>query len=142
MITKSIIDLLLEKKKITNAQALECQSIAEENGKTVEQCLLEKNYVTSEDLGRAFAERAGLPFVEKITDAMADLTILAKIPLKFLRDNVVIPVIVDNQLTILTANPTNFQPLDDINMLLGGNARSASCNRKSDHRCYQSLLSA
>jgi len=130
MITKSIIDLLLEKKKITNAQALECQSIAEEQGKPVEECLLEKNYINSEDLGRALAERAGLPFVEKITDPMADLAILAKIPLKFLRDNTVIPVHVDNRITILTAKPTNFQSLDEINMLLGGNARYAVATEK------------
>ena len=130
MITKSIVDILLEKKTITSAQALECKASAEESGKSVEQCLLEKNYVTAEDLAKALAERAGLPLVEKVTDAMADLAILAKIPLKFLRDNTVIPVMVDNQLTILTSNPSNFQPLDDINMLLGGNARYAVATEK------------
>ena len=130
MITKSIIDLLLEKKKITNAQALECQAIAEETGKPLQECLLEKNYITAEDLGRALSERAGLPFVEKITDGMADLTILAKIPLKFLRDNMVIPVQMDNRITILTANPANFQPLDDINMLLGGNSQYGVATEK------------
>jgi len=130
VITKSIIDLLLEKKKITNAQALECQAIAEETGKPLQECLLEKNYITAEDLGRALSERAGLPFVEKITDGMADLTILAKIPLKFLRDNMVIPVQMDNRITILTANPANFQPLDDINMLLGGNSQYGVATEK------------
>jgi type II secretion system protein E len=130
VITKSIIDLLLEKKKITNAQALECQAIAEETGKPLQECLLEKNYITAEDLARVLSERAGLPFVEKITDGMADLTILAKIPLKFLRDNMVIPVQMDNRITILTANPANFQPLDEINMLLGGNTQYGVATEK------------
>ncbi len=130
MITKSIVDILLEKKIITNAQALECKALAEENGNSPEQCLLEKGYITPEDLARARAERAGLPQIEKVIDAMADLAVLAKIPLKFLRDNTVIPVMIDNQLTILTANPSNFQPLDDINMLLGGNARYAVATEK------------
>ena len=48
------------------------------------QCLLEKNYVTSEDLAKQLLKEHGLPYIEKVTDAMADLAILAKIPLKFL----------------------------------------------------------
>lgn len=131
MITKSIIDILLEKKVITNAQLLECQAHAEQAGISVESCLLEKNYITPEQLAQAYAARAGWLYIEKVTDAMADLSVMAKIPLKFLRDNVVVPVMVDNQLTILTANPSNFAPLDEINMLLGGNARSAVATEKT-----------
>jgi type II secretion system protein E len=131
MITKSIIDILLEKKVITNAQLLECQAHAEQTGVSVEHCLLEKNYITPEQLAQTYSTRTAWPFVEKVTDAMADLSVMAKIPLKFLRDNSVVPVMVDNQLTILTANPNNFQPLDDINMLLGGNARYAIATEKT-----------
>jgi type II secretion system protein E len=130
MITISVVDILLEKKIITSAQALECQALAEQTGQSVEQCLIEKKYVTDEDLAKAIAARAGLPYIEKITDAMADLATLAKVPLKFLRDNMVIPVLVDNRPTILTAKPSNFQPLDEVNMLLGGNASYAVATEK------------
>ena len=85
MITKSIIDILLEKKIITSAQALECKTKAQETGMAIEQCLIEGKYVTDQDLAKAYAEQLGWPYVEKVTDAMADLTILAKIPLKFCR---------------------------------------------------------
>lgn len=131
MITKSIIDILLDKKVITNAQALECQAHAEQAGIAVEACLLEKNYITPEQLAHAQASRVNWPYIEKVTDAMADLSVMAKIPLKFLRDNSVVPVMVDNQLTILTANPTNFAPLDEINMLLGGSARYGVATEKT-----------
>ncbi len=131
MITKSIIDILLDKKVITNAQALECQAHAEQAGISVEACLLEKNYITPEQLAHAQASRVNWPYIEKVTDAMADLSVMAKIPLKFLRDNSVVPVMVDNQLTILTANPTNFAPLDEINMLLGGSARYGVATEKT-----------
>lgn len=131
MITKTIIDTLIEQKIITDAQALEAKGIAEESGKSVEQVLLEKGHITPEQLAKANATLYRLPYVEKVTDAMADLMVLAKIPLKFLRDNVVIPVMVDNQLTILTANPSNFQPLDEVNMLLGGNARIGVATEKT-----------
>ena len=125
MITKSIIDILIENKAITQQQALECKTQSQESGALVEECLLEKNYITPAQLAQAFAQRASLPYLEKVTDGMADLSILAKIPLKFLRDNTIIPLMIEGQLTIITANPNNFQPLDEINMLLGGSAHYA-----------------
>lgn len=131
MITKTIIDILLEQKKITDGQVLECKALAEETGKSPEQCLVEKGYISPEQLAQAAASLYRLPYVEKVTDAMADLTVLAKIPLKFLRDNIVIPVVADGQLSILTANPSAFQALDEVNMLLGGNARIAVATEKT-----------
>ncbi len=35
------------------------------------------------------------------------------------------PVILDGNLVIVTANPLNFQPLDELNLLLGGERRYA-----------------
>ncbi|CAN5158469.1 type II secretion system ATPase GspE [soil metagenome] len=131
MITKSVIDILIEQKLITDAQALEAKGIAEESGKSAELVLVEKGYLSPEQLAKANADLYRLDYIEKVTDSMADLMVLAKIPLKFLRDNVVIPVKVDNQLTILTANPNNFQPLDEVGMLLGGNARIAVATEKT-----------
>lgn len=131
MITKSLIDILIEQKIITDAQALEAKSIAEESGRSAEQVLVEKGYLSSEQLAKANADFYRLGYVEKVTDSMADLMVLAKLPLKFLRDNVVIPVRIDNQLVILTANPNNFQPLDEVNLLLGGNAHIAVATEKT-----------
>ncbi|PJF38487.1 MAG: type II secretion system protein GspE, partial [Phototrophicales bacterium] len=76
-------------------------------------------------MAKAYATYASLPFVSVITDKMADIALLAKVPLKFLRDNEVMPIMLDGQMTILTANPINFQPLDDVNLLLGGGAQYA-----------------
>ena len=50
---------------------------------------------------------------------MADPLLLAQVSLKFLRENVVMPVKIDGAKTILTANPTQFEPLDQLTLLLG-----------------------
>ena len=121
MITKSIIDLLIAKKWVTPEQVLECREYAQTSGGSIEECLIEKKYITAEQLTQVWAQQAGWPYLEKITDSMADLTVLAKIPLKFLRDNTIIPLVIEGKLTIITINPNNFQPLDEVNMLLGGN---------------------
>lgn len=130
MIKKTVIDILQEKKIITEQHLAECQKISEESGQSIEQCLLEKKYATPEDIAQARATFSHLPYIEKITDAMADLELLAKVPLKFLRDNTIIPIKQDDQLLILTTDPNNFQPLDQLNLLLGGTAVYAVATEK------------
>lgn len=85
-----------------------------------ETILIEQKLITPEALAQFFAKQTGYPYVEKITDVMADPALLARVPLKFLRDNVVVPVKMDDKITVLTANPFQYEPLDEITMLLGG----------------------
>lgn len=118
-------EMLVRLRLITSEQLTECQQEAKKTGLTVEQCALEKKYITSIEIAKAYADYASLPYIETITDKMADLTLLAKVPLHFLKDNEVMPVMIEGQVTILTADPFAFQPLDEINMILGGNARYA-----------------
>lgn len=122
---KTIGDHLIAVGAITAEQLRECQTQMQATGNRLDQCLLEKNFVSPERLAQEFAAYFSVPYVEKITDHMADLTLLAKIPLKFLRENVVMPIMLDDRITILTANPLQFQPLDELNLLLGGATRYA-----------------
>lgn len=108
----------------------ECQQEASQGTTSFEACILDRKIVTEIDLAKAWAQLTGWPVVEKITDEMADLNTLAKVPLKFLRDNEVIPVIQNSQLLILTAHPTNFQPLDQVNLILGGTGQYAVSTSK------------
>jgi len=118
-------ELLVELSVINAQQLSESQQEAEKTGKTVEACVIEKKYATEESIGQAYAKYAALPFVDTVTDKTADLDLLARVPLKFLRDNEVIPTMVDGTIIILTANPFDFQPLDELNMLLGGGTQYA-----------------
>ena len=68
-----------------------------------------------------------LEYVDAVTDKMADLDLLAKVPLKFLRDNEVMPIMIDGNIVILTANPFDFQPLDELNMLAWWWSTVCSC---------------
>jgi general secretion pathway protein E len=110
---------------ITEDQLLECQAESQQKGKSLEACLIEKKYITPEQCAQAYATYSGIAYLDKITEQMADLTILGKVPIKFLRDNTVMPVVLDGNLVIVTANPLNFQPLDELNLLLGGERRYA-----------------
>jgi general secretion pathway protein E len=118
-------ELLVQLGVINAKQLAECQQEAEKLGITVEACIIDKKYATAESLAQAYAKYSSLQYVDTITEKMADLDLLAKVPLKFLRDNEVMPIMMDGKIYILTANPFNFQPLDELNMLLGGSVNYA-----------------
>lgn len=118
-------ELLVELGIIDAQKLTECQQEAEKTGVTIEACVIEKKYATAESIGQAYAKYSSLPFIDTVTDKTADLDLLARVPLKFLRDNEVMPVMVEGTITILTANPFDFQPLDELNMLLGGGTQYA-----------------
>jgi len=125
MIRKDIGDFLVESGFINTQQLSECQKEIKETGKRLTECLLEKEFISPHDLSKALATYASVDFIEAITDKMADITLLAKVPLIFLRDNAIMPVRMDDRIVLLVANPMNFQPIDELNMLLGGGIEHA-----------------
>lgn len=125
MIKRNVGDILVASGAINTQQLYECQSEQEKTGKSLETCLLEKKFTTADAIARAYASYAHMPYIEEITEKMADVSLLGKVPLQFLRDNVVMPVVHNGHTTVLTANPMNFQPLDELNLLFGGDVHYA-----------------
>ncbi len=130
MFKKGIGDILRAAGVITEQQLKECQQDMGVTGKKLIQCIIDKHFALPEALARALADYAHVPYVERVTDKMADLELLAKVPIKFLRDNIVMPVKYEGQRFILTDNPLNFQPIDDLNLLLGGGLKYAVATEK------------
>lgn len=125
MIKKSIEDILVESGQINSQQLAECQKAKESSGQTIQDCLIANNFITREQLAQALATYASFEYIDQITEKMADLTLLGKIPLQFLRDNVVIPIKKDGKVYVVTANPFDFQPLDELAMQIGGDVTYA-----------------
>src|SRR5579872_6381219 len=126
---KDIGDILLATGTINTQQLDECRQVIQENGGSLEACIISKNFATSATIAQAYAKYASLEYIDAIADKMADTSLMSKVPLKFLRDHAVIPILVSDQVTIVTSNPLDFQPLDELNMLLGGIARYAVADR-------------
>jgi len=125
MIKKTIENILLEAGTINSQQLSECQKEFKKNGTSIEQCLVNKKFITAEQLAKAYAEYASYEYIDQITEKMADLTLLGKFPLQFLRDNTIIPIKKNDAVTIVTANPLNFQPIDELSSLIGGEVHYA-----------------
>ncbi len=120
MAKKSIDEILVATGIINTQQLSECEKEKEKTGIAIAECLIAKEFITREQLAKAYAEYASFEYIDQITEKMADLELLGKIPLQFLRDNFVIPIKKDGKVTVVTANPLNFQPLDELALLLGG----------------------
>jgi len=120
MLKKDIGDILHQGGLIDAEKLATCRKEAQETGQTLLHCLIEKKWTTSQAVMKALAAYVGVAYIEKITDKMADITTLGKVPLKFLRENEVMPVIHEGTLIIVTSDPLNFAPIDEMNLLLGG----------------------
>lgn len=120
MVRKTRIDSLIDSGIVSKQQVQECQKEVEGTTATVAECLVSKGFVSAEILAQSYAKIASMKYVEHISDEMADLTLLAQVPLKFLKDNQIIPVRHNGAIMLICADPMKFQPLDELTLLLGG----------------------
>lgn len=120
MLKKKLGDILIDLNIVTPEQLQDVLREQKASGKVLGQLLLERGLVSKLDLARTLAQQVGLPFIEAITEQMANVELLAKVPLKFLRQHLVIPIIYNGRKTIVSANPRDLQPLDDLVILMAG----------------------
>ncbi|OQA33816.1 MAG: Type II secretion system protein E [Candidatus Dependentiae bacterium ADurb.Bin331] len=118
-IKKNLNEILIEQGVLNAQQLQEAQTAAQSAGQTLINYLKENKLITPAALAQAYATFIGVEYVTKITEKMADPALLAKVPLRFLRKNLVIPLIINDRITVVTANPLEYQPIDELTMLLG-----------------------
>src|SRR3990167_6613842 len=87
--------------------------------------LLDRKIITPKDLAQAYGTDLNIPYIDQITEAMTDATLLSKIQFSFLRQNNVIPVIINDKIVIVASDPYNISPIDELTLLLGKNVGKA-----------------
>ncbi|MFC1854748.1 type II secretion system ATPase GspE [Candidatus Dependentiae bacterium] len=127
MFEEKVGQTLVKWGTITPEQLEDCIKEAEKSNTPLSKVLLEKKLTLQEDIARALALQLNIPFVEKISESMIDQIMISKVPFQFLRRHVVIPIMIEGKPHILTSNPRDLQPLDDIALLIpGGIAHAAA----------------
>jgi general secretory pathway protein E len=129
MIQNDLGTFLVNAGFISTEQLQQCQQEVQQ-GASITQCLIEKQFITPDTLAKALAQYLNITNITSISEREADLSLLAKVPLNFLRDNMVLPIMYREQITLVTANPLQFQPLDELDMLLGGFTQTAVATPK------------
>jgi len=125
MIKKSLPDVLVNLGLFTAEQIVQMQIAAQAKNSSFESYLREGDFIKDEELAKALAQQFDIKFIDAITEKMAESDILSKIPIKFLREHVVVPINYENRITIVTAEPADFQPIDELTLLLGNDASVA-----------------
>lgn len=122
MAYKTLAEILIAQGSITQERLAQLQAEAAEKQIPLDEYIRQQKDIPAEAIARAFAERFSLPFITTITEKMANPDVLAQVPLRFLRDHTVLPVVVDEatkKIGLVTANPTDFQTLDELRLIFG-----------------------
>lgn len=122
---KSFAQILLD-KGIFSFNEIETYNLAAQEEKiTLDEYLKKNGLITNEVIAQTYADQFSIPYIDNITEKMSDPDLLSKIPLKFLRENAVIPIFYNGKVTIVTSDPNIFQPIDELVLLLGEESKIA-----------------
>jgi len=105
-VAEKVLEAALEKQKAS--------------GKRIGEVLVEMKAVNSRTLARALARQQGLDYLETISDEFFCAASLEKIPVSFLRRNLLFPLKNgEDRLLVAVADPLATQPLNDLAALTG-----------------------
>ncbi len=120
MIKKNIGQILVDLGLLSPADLAKYVDASQAAGLRFEEYVLQEKFVSDEDIARAYSIKFELEYIPVITEKMADPEVLAKVPLKFLREHAIIPLVLEpNRVTIATADPYDYQPLDEMKLVFG-----------------------
>ena len=97
----------------------EALEIQREKGGRIGEILIQKGAIGEGDLLKARGVQFGLPLWYTISTEDMDTSFTEKIPIQFLKKYKMVPVIRSDGIYIAVNDPTLFQPIDDLHIILG-----------------------
>ncbi len=118
MLDKVIAEIIQEKKGLP-PEALE-EFRQEENGKALASLLIQKGWMTEEELLSALGTKLRVPYWKDLEAQGLDPSLVSKVPIAFSKKHKIVPIKVeDGVLTVAAVDPLNYEPLDDLRLILG-----------------------
>jgi len=110
--SKQLGDILLSRGKITREQLQEALGHQKKNGIKLGEALRQKGYISDRDLYEALADQLSTPFID-LDNYVIDPKVLVRLPEKFCRQHLVVPVGEDaGVITLAMANPVDVVAID------------------------------
>lgn len=122
---EAILQILVKMGALKEHQIEELKRDIQTTGIPLQTYLLEKDILSQKDIAKAYATYFSIPYIDVITEKMTDQTLLAKVQFQFLRTNLVMPIIHEDKLFIIMADPANVAAMDELVLLLGKHAAQA-----------------
>ncbi len=116
---KSFETILLDRSWVSQ-QDLDKARQRKKAGQELADVLVEMGALEPQRLARALAQEYQLPFQGHVDEHMLDTALVAKVPINYAKKNRVLPLAVANgSITVAIADPSNYEPLDDLRVLFG-----------------------
>jgi general secretion pathway protein E len=116
---KSFESILLDRSWVSQ-QDLERARQRKKPGQDLADVLVDMGALEPQRLARAIAQEYWLPFQAHVDEHAIDSALLGKVPINYAKKNGVLPLSADgHSVTVAIADPSNYEPLDDLRMLFG-----------------------
>jgi general secretion pathway protein E len=118
-IPKDLETIFLEHQIITQDQLNEYKKLEPSKQVDLLAYALDVLKIEQDKIAEAFSKSLSVSLVKNIEEEEIDVSLLGRITIKFLRDNIILPYIPNRKLTLLVANPCNIEVLDEIRLVFG-----------------------
>jgi general secretion pathway protein E len=116
---KSFEAILLDRSWVSE-QDLEKAKQRKKPGQHLADALVEMGALEPQRLARVLAQEYRLPFQAHIDEHALDSILVGKVPINYAKKNQLLPIGTDgDSITVAIADPANFEPLDDLQLLFG-----------------------
>jgi general secretion pathway protein E len=120
MLDKIIAEIIQELKGFSPEAWADLFQGQKEKGKSLESFLVQKGVIEEEDLLKALAVKLRIPYLKDLEADGVDPSLVSKVPIAFSKKHKVVPLKMENGvLTVATLDPLNYEPLDDLRVILG-----------------------
>ncbi len=124
-------DVLVQRELVTPTQLEEALARHRVGGRRLGEVLVSMGALTHEQLSWALSEALHIPFVE-LSDEVIDLDVARSLPEAVLRRHEAVPVLrVNDEMTVLVADPTNRQAAIELEALTGTRVTVALAAREA-----------
>jgi type IV pilus assembly protein PilB len=114
---KRLGDVLLEQQLVTEEQLRECVNLQRHQGGNLASILVQKEYLSEEDLVVTLSDQLGIPHI-RVSNYNIPAEVLEEVPETLARQYIMLPVSVTGDvLTLAMADPLNIMALDDLSLL-------------------------
>ena len=117
MLDKIIAEIVQEKKGVEAGAVEELRP--KQNGKPLSALVIQKGWMTEEELLSALGARLGIPFWPDLDSHDLDPSLVSRVPISFSKKHRIVPVKMEGStLTAAAVDPLNHEPLDDLRLIL------------------------
>ncbi|MBM4331505.1 MAG: type II secretion system protein GspE [Deltaproteobacteria bacterium] len=130
MFDKIIAEIIQEKKRLSPEAV--AGLLNGQKGKTLAVLAVEKGLLTEEELLTSLSLRMRLPYIKNLEEEGLDSSLVSRVPIAFSRKHRVVTVkMEDGVLIVATPDPLNYEPLDDLRLILGcREVRAVLCSER------------